>query len=61
MGAVNVCVSHDDNPMVSQVVGIKVFVTNAATQRLDQGADFRRTKHLVKPGLFHIQNLTLEW
>ncbi len=60
MGPVHVRIRHDNNGVVTQLVRIELFPTNAAPQCRNQGAHFRRREHLVKARFFHVQDLTLQ-
>ena len=42
MGAVHVGVRHDNDTVITQLVGVEFLAANAATQCRDEGTDFCR-------------------
>ena len=60
MAAVHVRIGHDDDGMVTQLVGIEFIRTDSGTQGGDEGADLGRSQHLVKAGLLHVQDLAFQ-
>ena len=60
MRAVNVCVGHDHDAVVAQLIRIVILAAYAAAKRGNQGSHFNRGEHLIETGLLHVQDLTLE-
>ena len=60
MGAVHIGVRHDDDAVVAQLVGVELFLADAATQRRHDRADFGRAQHLVEARLLHVEDLALQ-
>ena len=59
MGAVNISIGHQDNAVVAQPGRVELIV-QASAQRRDDGADFLVGKHLVRGGLFHIEDFATQ-
>ena len=59
MRAVDVRVRHDNDLAVSELGNVK-FVTDTAAQRLNNGNERGVCIHLVKSGLFYVENLTAQ-
>ena len=57
---VDVRVRHDDDAVIAQLVDVEVVAADAAAERGDQRADFRRLQHLVEARLLDVQDLALE-
>ncbi len=51
---IDVCVSHDDDAVVAQLIRIKFVLADAAAQGGDQSAYLRRAEHLVETRLFDV-------
>ena len=60
MEAVNICICHDNDFMVTYLFKIKLFSPNTCSHCSDHGFYFFMGKHLIKTGLFHIQYFTFE-
>ena len=60
MGAVDVCVGHDDDAVVAQLVGVEVLPTDAGAERRDQRTDLGGRQHLVEARFLDVQDLALE-
>ena len=54
MRAVDIRIGHDNDAVVAEFFWIELLGTDAASQRGHQGADFRRSEHLVEARLFDI-------
>src|ERR1700729_2715790 len=48
--------THDDDAVIPQLVDIEVIAADAATQRRDERADFRRRQHLVEARLLDVED-----
>ncbi len=46
--------------MVTELVDVEVFHSDAASERRDHRLDLVAAEHLVEAGLFDVQNLALE-
>ena len=60
VGAVHVRVGHDDDAVVAQLVGVELFLADAAAERGDERAHFLRREHLVEARLLHVEDLALQ-
>ena len=58
--AVHVGVSHDDDLVIAQLVGVEFLRADAGAEGGDDGADFLAGQHLVEAGPLHIQDLASE-
>ncbi len=58
--AVHVRVGHDDDAVIAQLGEIELVLADAATERGDQRADFRRRQHLVEARALDVQDLALQ-
>ena len=59
MGAVDVCVGHDDDRMITELRRVVVFLYPCA-QGGDEQANLLRGKHLVEAGLLNVEYFSLE-
>src|SRR6185312_8086943 len=57
---IDVRIGHDDDAVVTQLVGIEFILADSGPQRGNQRADFRRRQHLVEPCLLDVENFSLE-
>ena len=60
MRTVDVGIGHDDDAVITQLVGIVVLLADATAQRRDERAHLRRREHLVEARLFDIEDLALQ-
>ena len=58
--AVDVGVSHDDDAMITQLVGIEVVPADATAKRGDQRANLGGRQHFIEARFFNIKDLALE-
>jgi len=59
VGAIDVGVSHDDDPVVAQVLQLEVLA-DPGTQRRDQGLDLVVVQDLVEPRPLGVENLAAQ-
>src|SRR5919106_2495087 len=57
--AVDIRVGHDDDLVVADLLDIELLAADAGAERGDQGADLRRTQHLVKARALDVQDFAL--
>lgn len=57
MGAVDVSIRHDDDLVVTQLVGIELVLADRCAERGNQRADFLAGQHLIETGALHVENL----
>ena len=60
MTAIHIGVGHDDDFMVTRLVGIEFIAPDTRTDRGNQSPDFRRGQHFVKPRAFDVQDFTAQ-
>ena len=58
--AVDVCVGHDDDAVVPQLVGVEIFAADTASERGDHRFDLVAAQHFVEARLFDVQNLAFD-
>ncbi len=58
--AVDVGVGHQDDAVVAQLVRVVFVLADAAAERGDQRADFRRREHAVEARALDVEDLALE-
>ena len=59
VGAVNVCVGHQNQAVIAQFSGIK-FIADSGAHGRNQGFNLIVAQHLVQPRLFRIDNLAFQ-
>ena len=52
--SVNVSIGHDDDAVITQLVGFIFLNTNSSTENGDQGHHLLAAEHLVETGFFYI-------
>src|SRR5512146_2786046 len=57
--SIHVRVSHNDDTVIAQLLGIVFFLADTASQRRDERCYLRRGKQLVEARFLDIQNLAL--
>src|SRR5688572_6600546 len=57
---VNVCVSHDDDAVVAQLLDVEILSADSAAERSDHGLDLIAAQHLVEAGLFDVEDFSLD-
>ncbi|CAM5290421.1 hypothetical protein RLIN73S_04688 [Rhodanobacter lindaniclasticus] len=60
MRAVDIRVSHQDDAVIAQLVGVVLVLADAGAQRGDQGTDLGRGQHAVEAGLLDVEDLALQ-
>ncbi|MBA7638780.1 hypothetical protein ES703_46436 [subsurface metagenome] len=55
MSAINIGVSHQDNPMIAELGRVKIII-EAGPQGSNDGPDFLMSQHLIRGCLFHIDD-----
>ncbi|CWO13033.1 Uncharacterised protein [Neisseria meningitidis] len=60
MRAVHVGIGHDNDAVVTQLLGIEFFLADARAQRGNQSGYFLTGEHFFKARLFNVQNLALK-
>ncbi len=58
--AVDVCVGHDDDAVVAQLVGIEIIAADTAAERGNQRSHLGRRQHLVETCFLDVQDLSLQ-
>ena len=58
--AIHVGIGHDDDAVVTQFIGIKLFLADAGAQRGNQSGDFLAGQHFLETRFFYVENLTLQ-
>src|SRR5918999_3577873 len=58
--AVDIRVGHDDDLVVADLLDVELLAADTGAERGDQGADLRRTQHLVKARALDVQDLALD-
>ena len=61
MGTVHVRVRHDDDPVVSQLVGVVFILAKTAAQGRNQRRDLCRRDEFLESCLLDVQNFSLQW
>ncbi len=57
---VDICIGHDDDPVIPQFADIEIILADSGTQRSDQRRDLIGGQHSVKTRLFHVQDLSFK-
>ena len=57
MAAVDIGVGHDDDLVISRLIGIEILAANTGTESCDKCADLGGSDHLVEPGALDVKNL----
>ena len=57
MGAVDIGVGHDHDPVIADLLDVEIVAADAGPQRRDQRPDLLRTEHLVEPRPLDVEDL----
>ena len=60
VGAVDVSIRHDDDLVVTQLVGVELVLADRGAERSDQRADFLAGQHLVETRALDIEDLAAQ-
>ena len=60
MRTIHIGIGHNDDFVVAQFIGIKVFAADAGAERSDQRRDLIARKHFVKAGALDIEDFAAQ-
>src|SRR6476619_3846882 len=60
MASVDIGIRHQADLVITKLVDVEIFLSDARAKGRDECLDLAVTEHLIEPGFLHIQDLALE-